>query len=187
MWEGSTACREILLVFSDAFFRSRIWWKASTARIIGYYQLGSLHLVVIDTNSLAEPQGLYDILLTVSIITHFQILSMNVPCVLTCSSFIKVFTGCLLRHYASICDFKITDLLIKEGFAKLETHTKSKLTSGWVRCIQLLGKLFVPRFKVTKSSRMSANALFPMTPTTQWEAFFGFIMWKDLVSLAKIE
>ena len=94
MWEGSTACREIFLNHL-VFLRSRIWWKQ--AWIIYCYLLGSLHLVVIDTNSLADPHSLCKVSLTVSIITCFQILCLNILHVLTWSSFICLFEfiGCL--------------------------------------------------------------------------------------------
>ena len=94
MWEGSTACREIF--FNRlVFLRRRIWWKQ--AWIIYCYLLGSLHLVVIDTNSLADPHSLCKVSLTVSIITCFQILCLNILHVLTWSSFIGLFEfiGCL--------------------------------------------------------------------------------------------
>ena len=94
MWEGSTACREIF--FNRlVFLRRRIWWKQ--AWIIYCYLLGSLHLVVIDTNSLADPHSRCKVSLTVSIITCFQILCLNILHVLTWSSFIGLFEfiGCL--------------------------------------------------------------------------------------------
>ena len=94
MWEGLTACKEIFFNHL-VFLRSRIWWKQ--AWIIYCYSLGLLHLVVIETNSLADPHSLCKVSPTVSIITHFRILCMNILHVLTWSSFICSFKfiGCL--------------------------------------------------------------------------------------------
>lgn len=60
--------------------------------------------------------------------------------------------------------FKLLTYWSNKKYQSSENQTKLKLTSGWVRCIQLLGKLFVPRSRVTKSSRMSVKALFPIIP-----------------------
>ena len=92
MWEGSTACREIFFNHL-VFLRSRIWLKQ--VWIIYCYSLGSLHLVITGTNSLADPHSLRKVSLTVNIITCFQILCMNILRVLTWSSFICLFIGCL--------------------------------------------------------------------------------------------